>query len=285
MPEQKSFLRRSVESRLRWGPKPPRGRPLPDSAQGHVERVALLGAIEGQSPEPSLAANRQALVHPVRSPSPAVRRPASCLARPSAAIPCSAAEGSMQDEIQRPEIGNSYRSTGPLHDPRSIAAPARGHFAEQNWIPFRTPGDDADVGDVPLIARSWRAPDATTEPSFDHLHPGLDFGSGDQRRPVGNDLAHRRAAFAITRGSRRPAHTSGINSRVNLSTAARSRPRTPIRNCNSGTSPTGGAAAPWQALTPRNSVLDLVELEPQPLHPPATIRSASRAFSCAPGQV
>ena len=51
-----------------------------------------------------------------------------------------------------------------------------------------------------------------------------------------------------------PFSTSGISSRVKRSTALRSWPRTPIRNCTSGGSGLGGAAGPWQALIPKNSV-------------------------------
>src|SRR5574340_464704 len=189
----------------------------------------------------------------------------------------------MQQEIQRAEVGQLETLHAAFHQAAKIAFNAlRRNLLDEHGVVAGVPCNHPDVGGVALIARACMCNLAQRQFHITVTrHRSSSRGTSAEKYATTPRTGGRPSPYPVAPGG--PFRTSGASSRVKRSTAALSIDRTPIRNCTSGGSGFGGAAGPWHAFTPKNSVWISSKRSPSPASRARTMRSAARAFSSASG--
>src|SRR5688572_1455048 len=141
----------------------------------------------------------------------------------------------MEKKIQRVQIGQFEAHDRSVNLPVEMASDgvACDMFLDQR-IPLRAKRDQSDVGSITLVTRS-RVRDTTKLNVHQTISTCVETTllsiSAGQYATMSSTFG-RPPANPVTLGG--PLRTSGAISRVNLSTARRSEPRTPTRSCTSG---------------------------------------------------
>src|SRR4029077_2197483 len=222
----------------------------------------------------------------------------------------------VEQKVERPQVGQ-LEAFDSAHHPAEVPGHSRRrHGAGQQGVQLRLERNETDIGGVNLVARARvRQPpeldrhgsvSRTTGARLGSAAAGLltathtsafhaaristrTFGSISRRSTSAGQYATisstcgRPPAKPVTLGG--PVSTSGASSRVNRSTGARSRARTPTRSCTSGASGSGvPASRPWVASAPTNSVRICSNSSPRSARRARSTRSPSFALAWASGQ-
>ncbi len=219
-----------------------------------TQRVALLRPIQSQVEDAVLASDFK---HSDIDLHPEQRRAVGLALRIHAQRHrAAAAQRFVQQEIERAQVGQFEALDLALSPDRRRNAFTRSAVTSrsQRGIIFLAPGNHADIRGVALIAGP-RVRSSLKGRFMRSPRPCLNFFARNQRRPVSHDLAHRRPAFAEAGRARRTVqHQRNQFAREAVDgfavLPAHADAQLHLRRVRDS----GGAAGPWQAFTPKNSV-------------------------------
>src|ERR1051326_2159286 len=200
-----------------------------------------------------------------------------------------AVQRAVKQEVERVKIGQLEALDRPLdHASKMPRDPRRRHLLHEQRIVLGLIGDQSDVGGVALVPGARMR--EIDEPLF-HTSSTSTAGrtmalssSAGQYATISSGFG-RPPANPVTLGG--PFRINGAISRVNRSTGASSRARTPTRSWPSGiaaTSTSSSASCPWVAVAPTNSVWIASNSSPRFFRGARSTRSAACALANASGQ-